>query len=89
MSESAQIAAILIGLAALGVVVTAGRTAGRRGPGAEPYTGLRTDARTGELLLLACEGHCDGDVAHEIDGDGTATCVLCGTTRPVPAPDRA
>jgi hypothetical protein len=89
MSESAQITAVLIGLAALGVVVTAGRTVGRSRPGTEPYAGFRTDARTGQLLLLACEGHCDGDVAHETDGDGTATCVLCGTTRPVPAPDPA
>ncbi|QQM44977.1 hypothetical protein [Streptomyces liliifuscus] len=34
-------------------------------------------------LLLPCEGTCRGRTRHEDDGDGTATCMPCGTPRPV------
>lgn len=92
MSESAQITAVLIGLAILTPLLVALRHLGRtRYPTTDAYAGFRTDAHpgTGELLLLDCEGHCDGDTAHETDSDGTATCVLCATTRRIPAPDAA
>ncbi|MDX2566055.1 hypothetical protein PV413_23840 [Streptomyces scabiei] len=50
---------------------------------ADVYAGFRADnaGASGELPLLACEGHCDGATEHETDGDGGATCVLCGTHR--------
>ncbi|QFR00747.1 hypothetical protein F9278_36340 [Streptomyces phaeolivaceus] len=88
----AHIAVFLGGLAIatafIGGLVLARRP---RYQGPEPYAGFRTGARadSGSLVLLACEGHCDGDTAHETDGEDTATCVLCGTPRPVPAPDPA
>ena len=87
MSESAQITAVLLGLALMLVAVVASRTVGRgryRGPDPEPYAGFREGNRPlrgGHLVLLACEGHCPGDSTHETDGDGGATCVLCGTHR--------
>lgn len=86
---SVHIAAALLGAAAA-VAFIAALVALRRsryqGPFAEPYAGFRTG--TGEFPRLACEGHCDGTTAHEVAGD-EATCVLCGTTRQVPAPDPA
>ncbi len=33
-------------------------------------------------LLAACEGTCPGSTGHEDDGEGTATCITCGTPRP-------
>lgn len=29
---------------------------------------------------MPCSGRCPGRPAHEIDGDGTATCIPCGAT---------
>lgn len=87
MSESVQITDVLLGLA-VGVAFIAALTALRRGryrgPDPEPYAGFREGNRPlrgGQLVLLPCEGHCPGDCAHETDGDGGATCVLCGTHR--------
>lgn len=94
------IAVSLLGLA-LGVAIIAVLVSLRRrryrGPFADPYAGFRTGARTergGEFLQLECEGHCPGTTAHqitedEVSGSQGATCVLCGTARPVPVPDEA
>ncbi|MGW3417026.1 hypothetical protein [Streptomyces phaeochromogenes] len=54
------------------------RIPGRHGRRARP-------ASAGCGLLLACEGTCRGRTRHEDDGDGTATCMPCGTPRPVTA----
>lgn len=35
----------------------------------------------GQMRLLPCEGYCPGRTPHEDDGDGTATCMPCGTPR--------
>lgn len=43
-----------------------------------PYAGFAA-APSGEGLL--CEGHCGGPTQHEADGDGTATCTVCGALR--------
>jgi hypothetical protein len=83
--------AVLLGCTAAAVLIgalIAARHTRYQGRAPEPYAGFRTGARSGELLLLECEGHCDGASAHETDGD-EATCVLCGATRQVPAPDPA
>ncbi|MEV0112329.1 hypothetical protein AB0H77_03595 [Streptomyces sp. NPDC050844] len=50
------------------------RIPGRNGRRARPASGG---------LLLPCEGACEGRTRHEDDGDGTATCIPCGTPRPV------
>lgn len=50
------------------------RIPGRHGRRARPEIGG---------LLLPCEGTCRGRTRHEDDGDGTATCMPCGTPRPV------
>lgn len=88
-----NIAVVLLGLAlGLAIIAVLVSVRGRRryqGPDPEPYTGFREAAHAGgKRLQLECEGHCDGDSAHETHGD-EATCVLCGTTRLVPAPDLA
>lgn len=51
------------------------RIPGRHGRRARPASG-------GCGLLLPCEGTCRGRTRHEDDGDGTATCLPCGTPRP-------
>lgn len=95
IDASLQIAATLAGGAfAVAFIAALCIARGRRryqGPAPEPYAGFRTGAHagTGEFLQLACEGHCPGTTAHEITGDEGATCVLCGDTRTVPAPDPA
>ncbi|MEH0623502.1 hypothetical protein QBA57_39815 [Streptomyces scabiei] len=88
---SMQIATVLLGLA-VGVAVMAALAGLQRhryqGPASEePYAGFQAGARTdpgGEFPQLECEGHCPGSTAHEITGDGGATCVLCGTHRALP-----
>ncbi|MFD9445482.1 hypothetical protein ACFWBR_42445 [Streptomyces sp. NPDC060006] len=62
------------------VVEVRSRIPGRLGRRARP-----SSARCG--LLLPCEGTCRGRTRHEDDGDGTATCVPCGTPRPAAATD--
>ena len=87
MNESVQITDVLLGLAlgvAFIVALTALRRGRYRGRDPEPYAGFREGNRPlrgGQLVLLPCEGHCPGDVGHETDGDGGATCALCGTHR--------
>jgi hypothetical protein len=90
---SMHIGAFLAGCAIGAAVIRALILARRRryqGPASDPYAGFRTGAYVAEqlLLLLDCEGHCDGATAHEVEGDD-ATCVLCGATRQIPAPDPA
>lgn len=77
----------VLGLAIIAVLVGL-RGSRYQGRASDPYAGFRESAHTGKRLRLECEGHCDGDSAHETDGD-EATCVLCGTTRRVPQPDAA
>jgi hypothetical protein len=90
---SLHIAAALLGAAVLAAATTALRSLRRRryqgGPACEPYAGFQTGAHdstggTGEFVQLECEGHCPGTTAHEITGDGRATCVLCVTHRALP-----
>jgi hypothetical protein len=79
---SVQIVNVLLGLA-VGVAVIAAlsilrRHRYQRPPSEEPYAGFQSGARdagTGEFVQLECEGHCPGRKAHEITGDGGATCV--------------
>ncbi|MDX3170076.1 hypothetical protein PV516_40660 [Streptomyces scabiei] len=88
---SVQIVDVLLGLAA-GVAVIAALAMLQRHryqgpPPEEPYAGFQAGARdagTGEFVQLECEGYCPGRTAHEITGDGGATCVLCGTHRALP-----
>jgi len=90
MNESAQIAAVLLGLALGGGFITALialRRAHYQAPDREPYAGFRDGnghLDGGQLVLLPCEGDCPGTRAHETDGEGGATCALCGTHRSVP-----
>ncbi|WP_200302276.1 hypothetical protein [Streptomyces adelaidensis] len=79
MSESAQIAAVLIVLAVLTPVLVTLRHMGVPSyPADASYAGFHDDPAR---VLLDCEGHCPGTTAHEITGDEVATCVLCGTHR--------
>ena len=79
---------LALGLAIIAVLVSL-RGSRYQGPASEPYAGFREAAHTGsEFLQLECKGHCPGDTAHETHGD-EATCVLCSTTRLIPAPDAA
>lgn len=80
---------LALGLAIIAVLVSL-RGSRYQGPASEPYAGLRESAHIGsEFLQLECKGHCPGDTAHETDGGDQATCVLCSTTRLIPAPDAA
>lgn len=94
LTDPSLFIAVVLGCTAAAVVIGAlifARHAHYQGRTPEPYAGFRTGARAdaGELVLLECEGHCDGACGHETAGDGTATCVLCGTARRLPAPDPA
>jgi hypothetical protein len=89
--SSLGIAIALLGLALmLAAVVKAGRTAGRRRYPARPpapYARFR-EPRPGERLMR-CEGWCAAVTFHEPDGDGGATCIVCGGTRPAATPGPA
>lgn len=84
---------VVLGCAAGAVVIGAlvfARRPRYQGPHADPYAGFRSgNGHTGQLLLLDCEGHCDGSTAHQTDDEDGATCVLCGTPRPIPVHDEA
>ncbi|MEH0426600.1 hypothetical protein QBB34_09755 [Streptomyces stelliscabiei] len=88
---SLHIAVFLGGMAIAAAVIWALKTVRRVYPAQDIYAGFQAGARGGARLQLRCEGdHCIGDTEHEADGDGGATCVLCGTTRPAPlASDQA
>lgn len=89
MSQSAQIATGLLGLAA-SIAFASGTHYLRnlRHPASAVYARFHTD--TGAPPLVAeCEGTCPGSTEHEEDGDGGATCPGCGTPRRAPAPDTA
>jgi hypothetical protein len=89
MSESAQIAVILIGLAVLTLVLVSLRHTGPQpAPDDVPYATFHRDGSP-RVLLTDCEGPCEGATAHEDDGTGTATCVTCGTPRTGLVPDQA
>ncbi|TQE35450.1 hypothetical protein [Streptomyces ipomoeae] len=85
MSESAQIAAFLIGLAVLTPVLVTLRHTGRSRYPADASYATFHDGRP--AVLLDCEGLCEGPTEHEHAGDGTATCITCGTPRPAYVPD--
>ncbi|WP_086746174.1 MULTISPECIES: hypothetical protein [Actinomycetes] len=95
IGASMTIAVCLLGGALAAAFIAGLRSLRRRryqGPASEPYAGFQSGAHTGtgEFLQLECQGHCPGSTAHEVDGDGGATCVLCGATRSAtPAPHEA
>lgn len=80
MSQSAQIATALLGLAA-SVAFASGTHHLRnlRHPHAATYARFHTDNPTPPTA--ECEGTCPGLTEHEDDGEGTATCTRCGTPR--------
>ncbi|MFF7259516.1 hypothetical protein ACFZCL_04370 [Streptomyces sp. NPDC008159] len=87
MSQYAQIATALLGLAA-GVAFASGSQYLRnvRYPAHATYARFHTDPPSPRA---ECEGNCEGVTEHEEAGDGTATCTGCGTPRRAPAPDAA
>lgn len=88
MHIGAFLAGCSIGAAVIRALILARRRS--QASASDPYAGFRARAYVAEqlLLLMDCEGHCDGATAHEVEGDD-ATCVLCGTARQIPAPDPA
>lgn len=89
MSQSAQIATALLGLAA-SVAFASGTHHLRnlRHPHAATYARFHTDNPTPPIA--ECEGTCPGVTEHEDEADeddSTATCTSCGTPRRSPAPD--
>jgi hypothetical protein len=88
-TDAMYIGAFLAGCSIGGALILARGRSRYQGPASEPYGGFQTGAHTGtgEFLQLDCEGHCPGTTKHEVTGDEGATCVLCGTARPIPVPD--
>ena len=91
MSQSAQIATALLGLAA-SVAFASGTHYLRnlRHPHAATYARFHTDNPTPPIA--ECEGTCEGSTEHEDEageGDGIATCTGCATPRRSPASDPA
>ena len=87
MNESAQIAAVLIGLAfAIPVLVALRHTGAPDHAAGSSYATFHDGPAP---LFLDCEGPCQGATAHEADGDGGATCITCGTSRPAAEPAEA
>ena len=86
MTQSAQIAAALLGLAAA-VAFASGTPHLRNRRTTAAGTGFHTDDPAAPPA--ECEGTCPGGTEHEDVGDGTATCPGCGTPRQRPVPDAA